>query len=117
MPMLHFSIHNRVDGEIGRRNSCLMIYIATISQPAHTNAIPMPIWNLLCSPIEVQAFCHRGCLHDIIAYCFFCAFGPISLLNAKYDTSKLVKARMPTSRMRNSGMMAAKPMKSPGVKY
>lgn len=54
---------------------------------------------------------------SIMLYCFLCALGPISLLKAKYDTSRLRRALMPTSRIRNSGMMAAKAMNSPGVKY
>ena len=54
----------------------------------------------------------------LISYCcFFCALGPISLLKAKYDTSKLNSARIPTSKIKKSGMTAANPMNRPGVKY
>jgi hypothetical protein len=53
----------------------------------------------------------------IYCCCFFCALGPISLLKAKYDTSRLVRARTPTSRIRNRGMTAMNPINNPGVKY
>jgi hypothetical protein len=48
---------------------------------------------------------------------FLCALGPISLLKAKYETSRLAIALRPTTRMRTSGTMAVRPMNRPGEKY
>jgi hypothetical protein len=46
-------------------------------------------------------------------HCFFWPDGPISLLKAKYDTSKLESAEIPTYRMRINGILTVRPINIP----
>jgi hypothetical protein len=84
----------------------------------HSQTLSFATIQTLQTP-DSHAGTHRTCqppLRLCYNYCFLWAVGPISLLKAKYETSKLDSAFSPTNTMMKSGKMPMKPMKRGGDK-